>query len=68
MLGDVVNLASRIEGLTKELGADILVSEATRDAVGDELDARPMPPTEVRGKSELVRTFAVDGLRAGPAR
>ena len=66
VLGDVVNLASRIEGLTKELGADILVSEATRDAVGDELDARPMPPTEVRGKSEPVRTFAVDGLRAGP--
>jgi class 3 adenylate cyclase len=34
-VGDAVNLASRIQSLTKELGSNILVSGATRDRLAD---------------------------------
>jgi adenylate cyclase len=54
-IGDAVNLASRIEGLTKVHGVVTLVSKATRDRVeGAWTEAEPMP---VKGKSEPVRTF-----------
>ncbi|MFI5347847.1 MAG: adenylate/guanylate cyclase domain-containing protein [Elusimicrobiota bacterium] len=54
-IGDAVNLASRIEGLTKVHGVVTLVSKATRDRVeGSWTEAEPMA---VKGKSEPVRTF-----------
>ena len=62
-IGDAVNLASRIEGLTKVHGVVALVSQATRDRVGDAYawtEAAPMP---VKGKSEPVRTF-IPGAKA----
>jgi class 3 adenylate cyclase len=59
VLGDTVNLASRIEGLTKDFGVDILASEATVLAAGEGVHARAMPEVRVKGKSTPVRTFAV---------
>ena len=56
-VGDAVNLASRIEGLTKQLGEVILVSKQTRDRVGDAFDWSEPPPVAVKGKAELVATF-----------
>lgn len=57
VVGDSVNLASRIEGLTKKLHQPILISETTRARLESrEFDA--MPPVDVKGKSEQVRTFA----------
>ncbi len=59
VIGDTVNLASRIESLTKEIGRRLLVSEATRNEVGDEVfswsAAEPLP---VKGKSEPVAVFS----------
>ncbi|HLL54009.1 MAG TPA: adenylate/guanylate cyclase domain-containing protein [Myxococcaceae bacterium] len=57
-IGDAVNLASRIEGLTKQLGEVVLVSRDTRDRVGDLYDWAEPPPVSVKGKSEPVATFA----------
>ncbi|MCP5486573.1 MAG: adenylate/guanylate cyclase domain-containing protein [Spirochaetales bacterium] len=57
VIGDTVNLASRIESLTKEIGQPLLVSNATREATGDRyiwLAAQPLP---VRGKKEPVATY-----------
>jgi adenylate cyclase len=51
-----VNLASRIEGTTKGI-ARILVSEATRDAVGDAFDWRDHGSHMVRGIDTPVRLF-----------
>ncbi|MBU0514462.1 MAG: HAMP domain-containing protein, partial [Proteobacteria bacterium] len=51
LVGDTVNLASRIQGLTKEFKTDILVSAATRAALDPALDLRPLPATTVKGKS-----------------
>jgi adenylate cyclase len=57
VIGDTVNTASRIEGLTKEAGVPILVSDATRRAIGDAHSFRELPPMGVKGKSEKLRLF-----------
>ncbi|MCL2801208.1 MAG: adenylate/guanylate cyclase domain-containing protein [Treponema sp.] len=59
VIGDPVNLASRIEALTKPLGADILISEDTWDLVGDKFITEEMPSVTVKGKENPVRIFAV---------
>ena len=57
-IGDTVNIASRIEGLTKEAGTPVLVSAATRDRVGPHYTWRAFPPMSVRGKAEPMALFA----------
>ena len=57
VMGDAVNLASRLEGLTKIYGAGILVSEATRRAAGDRFFYRTIDLVRVKGKREPVALF-----------
>jgi len=59
VIGDPVNLASRIEALTKPLGTDILISEDTWRLVGDRFICEEMPSVSVKGKEKPVRIFAV---------
>lgn len=56
-IGDTVNLASRIESLTKVHDTTILVSEATRSRLGDQFAFRDAPPIAVKGKAAPVATF-----------
>jgi len=56
VLGDAVNLGSRLEGLTKFYGVPILVSEATK-AQCPELAFRYVDRVRVKGKEESVRVF-----------
>jgi len=56
-IGDAVNLASRIEGLTKQHAAAVLVSRQTRERTGDAFAWAPAPPVMVKGKSAPVETF-----------
>lgn len=58
VIGAPVNLASRIEGLTKVLDQPILVSRATRDAAGEATTWSPCEPVVVKGRKEPVETFA----------
>ena len=55
-IGDTVNLASRVEGLTKGI-ARILVTEATRQAAGDGFTWRDCGVHQVKGREEGVRLF-----------
>ena len=55
-IGDTVNLASRVEGLTKSV-ATILVTEATRDAAGDGFAWRDCGLHQIRGRTRKVRLF-----------
>ncbi len=57
-IGDPVNVAARIEGLTKELRAPVLVSEAAREATGNEVPMTALGELAVRGKSQPIRAFA----------
>ena len=59
-LGDDVNLASRIEGATKALGADVLVSEATR-AAAPELAFLEAGTLTLKGKTSASRLFLLAG-------
>ena len=56
-IGDAVNVASRIEGLTKLQGVSVLVSEETRRRVGAAIAFLPAAPMRVAGKAEPLQTF-----------
>jgi adenylate cyclase len=61
-IGDDVNLASRMEGLSKEYGIDILVGRATH-ALVDDFAVLPLGLAAVKGKAESSEVFA---LLSGP--
>ena len=63
VIGDPVNLASRVEALTKPLGADILITEDTWNLVGDQFITEEMPSVSVKGKEKPVRIFAVVNIK-----
>jgi class 3 adenylate cyclase len=69
VIGDAVNLASRLEGANKALGTTILVSDATRDATGDAFVFREIDSIRVAGRAQPLRVFeplgAVDALTPG---
>ena len=56
VLGDAVNLGSRLEGLTKNYGVNIIVSETTKDAI-PEFVFRELDLVRVKGKNEPVAIF-----------
>lgn len=60
VIGDVVNTAARIEGLTRAHGCDVLLSEAVRKKLDERFVVDQMPAVEVKGKAEPLVTF---GLR-----
>jgi adenylate cyclase len=64
VIGDTVNLASRLEQANKFYGTRILVSEATRNLAGDTLAFREIDSLRVAGKLETVRVFELLGLAA----
>jgi len=57
VIGDVVNVAFRIEALNKEFGSTVLISEAVRHDAG--IDAEPITLTTIRGRREPVELFRV---------
>lgn len=59
-IGDTVNLAARIESMTKELGAVVVASESTRAAIeGAELGFEPLGSVVARGRSAATGVYAV---------
>jgi len=64
VIGDGVNLASRLEGLTKRPGSDarIIISEFTLQRAQRRFRVRALGPSSVRGKAEPIDAYAVLGF------
>lgn len=64
VMGDVANLASRIEGLNKQYGTFLMISEATYDLAKDEVIARPIDVVAVKGKKQGVPVYELLALKS----
>ena len=65
-IGDAVNTASRLEGLTKEFGAQLVVSEPVALRAALDLNDWPQATTEVRGRDEQLAVRVVADAAALP--
>lgn len=59
LVGDTVNLASRIQGLNKQFGTEIIISAETKAGMDENIPIQELPPTAVKGKAEKVHIFRV---------
>ncbi|MBW2617136.1 MAG: adenylate/guanylate cyclase domain-containing protein [Deltaproteobacteria bacterium] len=60
LVGDTVNLASRLQGLNKEFGTEIIMSASTRTRLNGNFPLKELPATRVKGKSEPVEIFTLE--------
>jgi adenylate cyclase len=63
VIGDSVNLASRLEGLTRIYGVDILISATVAELVRDEFYLRSVARVQVKGKTKPVDVLTFIGAR-----
>lgn len=63
VIGRTVNLASRLEALNRELGTDILVSDAVRRELDNSFELVPHPPQNVKGLSVPIVPYSLIGCR-----
>lgn len=63
IIGDNVNLASRIESLTKTFGAQIMISQESKDKLQNDYIFKDLACVEVKGKSQPVKLYEVVSLK-----
>ena len=61
VMGDAVNLASRLEGANKEFGTDIMLGETTARLVAGRMAIRPLTRLRVKGKQEAIEVYELIG-------
>ena len=67
VMGDGVNIASRLEGINKEFGTDITLSHAVFKEAGERLFVRPIDKITVKGRAGEILIYELLGIRdAGP--
>lgn len=59
-IGDAVNTASRLEGLTKQFGVELVISEEVAARAGLDLSAYPLQETSIRGKDGAMQVRAIE--------
>jgi len=64
VVGDGVNVSSRLQGLNKEFGTTILISETTFQALREEFECRPMPSAPLRGRTREIPFYEVLSVKA----
>lgn len=63
VIGDAVNLASRLEGLTRTYGVDMLIGASAAELVRDEVYLRSVARVQVKGKTKPVDVFTFIAAR-----
>lgn len=63
VIGDAVNLAARIESLTRTYNNHIMISEFTYEKVRDLLEVKPLEAIKVKGKEKPVMMYEVLGAK-----
>jgi adenylate cyclase len=63
VIGDAVNLASRLEALTRTYAVDILVGARAAELIRDEFDLRSVALVQVKGKTQPVEIFTLIGAK-----
>jgi len=59
MIGDEVNVASRLEGITKEFHTDLAISESVRQLIGDSFLCRRLGFIQLKGKTQATLVYEV---------
>lgn len=62
VLGDHVNLASRLESINKQYGTLLMISQSTYDLVKDEVSARLLDIVAVKGKKQGIKVYELRGM------
>ena len=62
VMGDAVNLGSRLEGITKQYGVGIIIGEGTKEKLGKDFVLRELDQVRVKGKAEPVGIYEPLGL------
>ncbi len=60
VVGDTINVASRVEGLTRQLEVDLLITEEVKSQLDDRFIVKKMPAIKVKGKEVPIVTYTVD--------
>lgn len=63
VLGDQVNLASRLEQLGKPYGVEIMIGEGTAELIGDDFLLRELDKVQVKGRKQALRIYELLGVR-----
>jgi len=63
VIGDAVNLGSRLESLNKDYGTRILISDATRSRLTIPVETRFIGDVKVKGKTQAVPVYTVTSLQ-----
>ena len=63
IMGDAVNLGSRLEAANKEYGTNIMMSEFTKVLVEKEIECRELDLLRVKGKNKPIGVYEVTGLK-----
>lgn len=65
VLGDVVNIAARIEGLSRNM--EVIVTENTYNEIKDKVIAIEKGAVSLKGKTMPVKVYEIHGIRDGMA-
>jgi adenylate cyclase len=68
VIGDAVNVASRLEGANKEYGTEIIIGEETRRLAGDNINVRELDRLMVYGRVGGIAIYELLGMAVGGAK
>src|SRR6516162_2443695 len=63
VMGDGVNVAARLEGINKNFGTTICISDSMLEAAGGDIVARPMKKVQVKGRKHKFMIYELLGIR-----